>query len=73
MLKYCLDRYKTQVTWDEAVDNISRTLKFVPNWFVLSKIIVKNYNTLFADDDILFFDEDSRMSHCQVMKWLFLA
>ena len=73
MLKYCLDRYKTQVTWDEAVDNISRTLTFVPNWFVLSKIIVKNYNTLFADDDILFFDEDSRMSHYQVMKWLFLA
>ena len=41
------------------VDNLLSTLKFVSDWFVTSKMIKKLYNALFADDDILFFDEDS--------------
>ena len=41
------------------VGNLLSTLKFISDWFVTSKMIKKLYNTLFADDDILFFDEDS--------------
>ena len=33
-------------------------LKFVLDWSVTSKIIKKLYTVLYADDDILFFDED---------------
>ena len=33
-------------------------LKFVLDWSVTSKIIKKFYIVLYADDDILFFDED---------------
>ena len=33
-------------------------LKFVFDWSVTSKIIKKLYTVLYADDDILFFDED---------------
>ena len=33
-------------------------LKFVLDWSVTSKIIKKLYIVLYADDDILFFDED---------------
>ena len=55
MLKYCLDRYKAQGMCDKAVDNFLPTLKFVLDWFVTCKLC----NALFADNDILFFDEDS--------------
>ena len=33
-------------------------LEFVLDWSVTSKIIKKLYTVLYADDDILFFDED---------------
>ena len=33
-------------------------LKFVLDWSVTSKIIKTLYIVLYADDDILFFDED---------------
>ena len=33
-------------------------LKFVPEWFVTDKMIRKLHEVLFANDDILFFDED---------------
>ena len=59
MLKYCLDRYKTQEMCDKAVDDFLPKLKFLPDCFVTDKMIKKLYNALFADDDILFFDEDS--------------
>ena len=59
ILKYFLDRYKTQEMCDIAVDNFLPTLKFAPDWFVRRKMIKKLYNALFTDDKILFFDEDS--------------
>ena len=34
-------------------------MKFNPDWFVTSKMIKKLYTALYADDDSLFFDEDS--------------
>ena len=54
MLKYCLDRYKTQEICDKAVDNFLPALKLVIDWFVTSKIIRK-----LTDDNILFLDENS--------------
>ena len=38
---YCPDKYKTQNMCDEAVDDCLTTLKFIPDWFVTSKMIKK--------------------------------
>ena len=59
MLRYCLDRYKTQEVCDKPVDDFLPALKFVPDWFATSEMIKKLHNALFTDDNILFFDEDS--------------
>ena len=37
ILKYCLDRYKTQEMCYEAVDGCLPALKFIPDWFVTIK------------------------------------
>ena len=58
MLKYCHDRYKTQEMCDEAVDDCLSALKFVPDWFLTAKMIKKLHETLFTNDDVLFFDGD---------------
>ena len=39
MIEYCCDEYKTQRICDEAVDHCLVALKFIPAWFVTSKII----------------------------------
>ena len=44
---------------DKAVDDCLAALKFIPDWFVTSKIIKKLYTDLYADNGLLFFDEDS--------------
>ena len=48
---------------DEAVDDCLAALKLVSNWFVTSKIYKnlqkKVYTALYADENILYFDEDS--------------
>ena len=49
---------KTQKKCDEAVDNYLAALKFFPNYFVTSKILKKFDNTLHANNDILFHNED---------------
>ena len=59
MLRYCLDRCKSQEMPDKAVDDFLPVLKFVSGWFVTSKMTKELRNALFNDDDILFFDEDS--------------
>ena len=59
MLKYCVDRHKTQEMCDEAVDDFLPVLKFVPDWFVTSDMIKKLHDIIFANYDILSFDEDS--------------
>ena len=58
-LKYCHDKYKTQKMCAEAVDNCLPVLKFVPHWFVASKIIQKLLNALYGDKNILYFNEGS--------------
>ena len=43
---------------DEAVDDCPAELKFIPDWFVTSKMLEKFNNTLRSNDDILFYNED---------------
>ena len=44
---------------DEAVDDFLLALKFVPHWFVTSKMIEKFDSAVFPDDQIVFGDLDS--------------
>ena len=44
---------------NKAADDFLPALKFVPDSFVISKMIEKLYAALYADDGLLFFDEDS--------------
>ena len=44
---------------DEAVDDCLTALKLIPYWFVTSKIIKKLFTSLYADENILYFNEDS--------------
>ena len=59
MLKYCLDKYKTQEMCDKAVNAFLAALKFVPDGFVTKKMIKKLDDDLFANNDIIFVTEDS--------------
>ena len=58
MLIYCPDSYKTHRMCDEAKDDCLAPLKFIPVWFVTSKMLEKFHDALNANDDTLFFDED---------------
>ena len=44
---------------DKAVDDSLAALKFIPDWFVVSKMVQKLYTALYVDDGLLFFYEDS--------------
>ena len=50
MLKFCPDKYKTQEMCDEAVDSCLLALKFVPDWFVMNKVVEKLHSALFSYD-----------------------
>ena len=43
---------------DEVVDDCLVALKFICDWFVTSEMLEKFHDALFANDDILFFNED---------------
>ena len=58
-LKDCNDRYKAQEMFNKAVDYFLPALKFVPYWFVTSKIIKILLTSLYADDNILYFNKNS--------------
>ena len=58
-IRYIPDQCKTQQMCDKAVDDCQVALKFVPDWFVLSKMIKKRLPALYADENILYFNEDS--------------
>ena len=45
--------------FDKAVDDCLAALKFVPDWFVTSKMINVLFTALYADENILHFNEDS--------------
>ena len=43
---------------DEADDDCLAALKFIPDWFVTSKMLKKVDNVLHTNDNILFYHED---------------
>ena len=44
---------------DKAFDDFLPALKFVPDLFVTSKMVKKLFTALYADDNILYFIENS--------------
>ena len=44
---------------DEAVGDSLAALKLIPDWFVTSKMIRELFTALYADENILCFNEDS--------------
>ena len=58
-IRYVLYQYTTQQMCYEAVDDCLPALKFVPDWFVTSKIIKILFAALYADENVLYFNEDS--------------
>ena len=44
---------------DKAADDCLAALKFVPDWFVRSKLIKILFTALYADENIPYFNEDS--------------
>ena len=58
LIVYCPDKYTTQRTSDEAVDDSLAALELIPDWFVTSKMITKVYTALYAEENILYFNED---------------
>ena len=44
--------------WDEAVHDCLVALKFIPDWFVTSKMLEKFDNALHANDDILSYNKN---------------
>ena len=53
MSKYYLDRYKTEVMWNKAVDTFQPTSKFVSDWFVTNKILEKLDNFVMMTEFLL--------------------
>ena len=45
---YCPDKYKTQKVCNEAIDDCLALIKFIIDWFVSSKMLVK-FNTTLHD------------------------
>ena len=58
MLKYCPEKSKPQKMCVEAVDDCLGPLKFIPGWFVTSKMLQKFHDSSFTNDKIPFFDKD---------------
>ena len=53
LIVYCPDEYKTWRMCDEAADDCLAALKFIPDWFVTSKMLGKLYNALHVNDNML--------------------
>ena len=58
-IRYVPDQHKNQQMCDKAVDDCLAASKFVPDWFVTSKMIKNLFTALYADENILYFNEDS--------------
>ena len=59
LIAYCSDTDKTQRMCDQAADYSLAPLKLILDWFVTSKMIKELYTPLYADEDILYFNDDS--------------
>ena len=56
---YCLYKYITQEMCDEIVNDSLAALKLIRDWFVTSKMIKRLFTALYADENILYFNQDS--------------
>ena len=59
LIVYCPNKYKTQRIYDEADADCLAAVKFIPDWFVTSKMIKNLFTALYTYDNILYFNEDS--------------
>ena len=59
LIIYWPGEYETQRMCDEAVDDSLAPLKRIFNWFVTTKMIKKLFSALQADENVLYFSEDS--------------
>ena len=59
MLKYCLDRCKTQEICNKAFDTVLLILKIVLDCFVTSEMLDKLDNIIFCNDNIAIHDINS--------------
>ena len=71
-LRYVPDQYKTQQMCDKAVADCLTSFKFVPDWFVTSKMVKKLFTDLYANENIIYFKKILVMPHLIIMKWVFL-
>ena len=56
---YCLCKYITQEMCDEIVNDSLAALKLIRDWFVTSKMIKRLFTAVYADENILYFNQDS--------------
>ena len=56
---------------DEAVGDCLPTLKFIPDWFVTSKMINKLLTALYTDDNMVYYNADSGNTIFFVMNSVF--
>ena len=72
-LRYLPDQYKTEKMCDKAADDCLAALKFVPNWFVRNKIMIKKvFTASHAAENALSFDEDFGNVVYNCNEWVFL-
>ena len=57
-IRYFPDQFKTEQMCNEALDDCLAALKFVPDWLLKVKWL-KTYYCFYADENILYFNEDS--------------
>ena len=61
LLKYCIDRYKTQEVCDKSVDTCLPLLKIILDCFVTNKMLEKLDNFVFSNGDTFFDGVDSNI------------
>ena len=59
LIVYCPGKYINQTMCDETVDDSLAALKLILDQFVKSKMISKLFTALYADENILYFNEGS--------------
>ena len=59
LILHCLAKYITQKMCDKAVDDSLASLKRIPARLVTSRMIKELFTALFAEENVLNFNEDS--------------
>ena len=65
---YFPNKYITQEICDEAANDSEASLKLISDWFVTSKMIKNLSAALYADENLLCFNEDSVDAVCHYNK-----